>query len=96
MVSRRKYKREKIKRKMLEKENRKLKQKIISHPGSLNKMGFTEKESLPREKRAIRKADKQYGVKDTDLKLAALETFNRHRERIRDKIQELIKWNEDE
>jgi hypothetical protein len=66
----------------------------IKHPGSLSKFGFNEKESERKEKQAIRKADKAYGVKETDLKLVALETFNKHKDKIFKKMRSLIKWNE--
>lgn len=66
----------------------------INHPRSLSKFGFNEKESERKEKQAIRKADKAYGVRETDLKLAALETFNKHKDKIFKKMGSLIKWNE--
>lgn len=71
------------------------KQIRIDHKGSLQKVGFNESESEQKEKQAIRKADKKYGVKETDLKLAALEAFNTHKKRIHDKIRSLLKWNEE-
>ena len=81
----------------LKQENKDLKKQIrIKHPGSLSKFGFNEHESEQKEKQAIRKADKEYGVKETDLKLAALETFNKHKDKIFKKMKSLIKWNEDE
>ena len=81
----------------LKEQNKNLKRQIkIEHKGSLKKFGFNERESEAKEKQAIKKADKEYGVKETDLKLAALETFNRHKDKIFKKMKSLIKWNEDE
>ena len=81
----------------LKQENKDLKKQIrIKHQGSLSKFGFNEHESEQKEKQAIRKADKEYGVKETDLKLAALETFNKHKDKIFKNMKSLIKWNEDE
>ena len=81
----------------LKEQNRNLKHQIKVHnKGSLKKFGFNERESEAKEKQAIRKADREYGVKETDLKLAALEAFNSHKDKIREKISSLIKWNEDE
>ena len=81
----------------LKEQNKNLKHQIkIEHKGSLKKFGFNERESEAKEKQAIKKADKEYGVKETDLKLAALETFNRHKDKIFKKMKSLIKWNEDE
>ena len=81
----------------LKQENKDLKKQIkIEHKGSLSKFGFNEKESEQKEKQAIRKADKEYGVKEKDLKLAALETFNKHKDKIFKKMKSLIRWNEDE
>lgn len=81
----------------LKERNRQLKHQIkIDHKGSLKKLGFNESESEQKEKQAIKRADRDYGVKETDLKLAALEAFNRHKEKIHDKIRSLLKWNERE
>ena len=80
----------------LKQENKDLKKQIrIKHPGSLSKFGFNEHESEQKEKQAIRKADREYGKQETDLKLAALEAFNTHKDKIREKIRSLLKWNED-
>ncbi len=80
----------------LKQENKDLKKQIkIKHPGSLKKLGFTEKESEAKEKQAIAKADREYGRSETDLKLAALEAFNKRREKIREKIHSILKWNEE-
>ena len=81
----------------LKEQNKNLKHQIkIEHKGSLKRFGFNERESEAKEKQAIRKADKKYGVKETDLKLTALEAFNTHKDKIREKIRSLLKWNEDE
>ena len=81
----------------LKEQNKNLKHQIkIEHKGSLKKLGFNEKESEQKEKQAIRKADREYGKQETDLKLAALETFNKHKDKIFKKMKSLIKWNEDE
>ena len=79
----------------LKEQNKNLKKQIkIDHKGSLKKIGFNESESEQKEKQAIRKADKEYGTNETDLKLAALEAFSRHKEKIHEKIKSLLKWNE--
>jgi hypothetical protein len=79
----------------MKREKRNLKHQIkIDHKGSLKKFGFSEQESEAKEKQAIRKANKEYGRQETDLKLAALEAFNKHKEKIREKIHSILKWNE--
>lgn len=81
----------------LKEQNKNLKKQIrIKNKGSLKKLGFNESESEQKEKQAIRKADREYGKQETDLKLAALETFNKHKDKIFKKMKSLIKWNEDE
>jgi len=93
MVKRSKYVREKTKRKMLEKENRNLKN-AVRHPGSLRDLGFSEMEPEDTEKRAIRRADKKYGKAETDRKLGFLETVTKHYPGIHEKIRSILKWNE--
>ena len=66
----------------------------IKHSGSLTKEGFNESESLGKEKQAITRSDRKYGIRETDLKLAALEAFNKHKKIIHRKIRTLLKWNE--
>ena len=81
--------------KKLKRENRNLKHQIkIKHPGSLSRFGFNERESEQKEKQAIAKADREYGRSETDLKLAALEAFAKHKDKIREKIHSILKWNE--
>lgn len=61
----------------------------------MSRFGFSEQESEAREKQAIKKADRAYGRSETDLKLAALEAFAKHKDKIREKIHTLLKWNEE-
>ena len=65
----------------------------IRHPGSLKRYGFTLGGSEKVQMRAIRKADRAYGKGETNRKLAALETFNKHDPQKRKRINELIKKN---
>jgi hypothetical protein len=95
MVKKSKYVREKTKRKMLEKENRNLKN-AVRHPGSLRDLGFSEMESEDTEERAIRKADKKYGKAETDRKLGFLEAVTHRYPKINEKIKSILKWNEKE
>jgi len=95
MVKKSKYVREKTKRKMLEKENRNLKN-AVRHPGSLKNLGFTEQESTEKEKKAIRRADKKYGKGETDRKLGFLEAVTHRYPKINEKIKSILKWNEKE
>ncbi|MBX8640809.1 MAG: hypothetical protein KIS29_10780 [Thermoplasmata archaeon] len=65
----------------------------IRHPGSLSKYGFDLSEPEKEQMTAIRKADRKYGKGETNRKLAALETFNRHHPAKRKRLQKLIKNN---
>ena len=78
----------------LKEQNRNLRNQIkIQNKGSLKKYGFNEKEPEAKQKQAIRKADKEYGIPETDRKLAALEVFNKHKKIIHEKIHDVLKWN---
>jgi len=87
MVNRKKYNRNK-KRKSARKGRIK---NTNHHAGSLKRFGFNEKESVDREKNAVRRADKKYGKSETDRKLALLEAVTHGK--VQDKIRGLINWN---
>ncbi len=65
----------------------------IRHPGSLERYGFSLSESEKEQMRAIRKADRKYGKGETNRKLAALESFNRHKPQKRKRLKSLIRKN---
>ncbi len=65
----------------------------ISHPGSLKRYGFGLNKSEQEQMKAIHKADRAYGIGETDRKLAALEGFNKHNPRKRKRIKSLIRKN---
>jgi len=95
MVKRSKYVKEKTRRKLVEKENRELKN-AVRHPGSLRDLGFSEKEPLKKQKNAIMKADRKYGKKETDRKLGFLEAVTHRYPKINERIKSILKWNEKE
>ena len=65
----------------------------IRHKGSLSKYGFNTTESEKKQMEAIHRADKAYGKGEVNKKLAALETFDKHRPRERKRIKRIIKRN---
>ena len=65
----------------------------IRHKGSLSKYGFRLHSPEREQMKAIHKADKAYGKGEVDKKLAALETFNKHRPKERKRIRALIEKN---
>ena len=65
----------------------------IRHKGSLSKYGFNLHSPEKEQMKAIHEADKHYGKGEVDKKLAALETFNKHRPRERKRIRRLIQSN---
>ena len=58
----------------------------IRHKGSLSKYGFNTTESEKKQMEAIHRADKTYGKGEVNKKLAAPETFDKHRPRERKRI----------
>lgn len=74
--------------------NKRIKRKVkISHPGSLKKFGFKLNGSKKTQMKAIQKADREYGNGETNRKLAALETFNKHDPAKRKRLHSLIEEN---
>ena len=65
----------------------------VKHPGSLKDVGFSEKESLNKEEKAIKKADKKYGKAETERKLDFLAAVTKRYPKIHEKLKELIRWN---
>lgn len=59
----------------------------------LTDVGFTEKESIEKEEKAIRKADRKYGKAETDRKLRFIEGMTKRYPKIPDRLKELIRWN---
>ncbi len=86
---------------MVSKKNRKGKHEkkaweknAVKHPGSLLDVGFNEHESEKKQKQAIKRADKKYGRKETDLKLGFLKAVTKRYPKIHEKIKSVLKWNE--
>ena len=65
----------------------------IRHKGSLSKYGFNTTESEKKQMEGIHRADKAYGKGEVNKKLAALETFDKHRPTERKRIKRIIKRN---
>lgn len=59
----------------------------------MKKYGFKLNDSKESQEKSIRKADREYGKGETNRKLAALETFNRHNPVKRKRLHTLIENN---